>query len=168
MTASEWFPGEGRNADDEAFLSELRACAEDRGLVDATPQDTSLHVWESALVALVAVPRLQEIPAQPTLEIVSDLRRGPDLMCGWETDGYLTDSCDPLDLTGVEPTPRALARHAFGWFEAELRRPVERVTWRTWRGERSLVRYADTREPVWGHLSRRLRDRHPVSVVRLR
>jgi hypothetical protein len=53
----------------------------------------------------------------------------------------------------MEPTPRSLARLAFGWFGAELHPPVERVLWNTWGRERSLVRYGDSREPVWDHLS---------------
>jgi hypothetical protein len=125
----ESFPGNGRDEDDEAFLAELRACAEARGLVDATPKDTLLLVWESALVALVEVSRLQDIPAKPTLEVVSDIRRSPELWSGWETYGYLTDADEKMDLTEVELTPRALARHAFGWFQAQLRRPVEQHGW---------------------------------------
>ena len=168
MTAAEWFPGKGRHAEDEAFLAELRACADARGLVDATPDDTTLYVWEYALVVLVAVPRLQNGPEQPALEVVYDPRRGSELMCGWETYNHLADSYDPMDLAGVERTPGALARHAFGWFEAELRRPIEKATWRAWWGDRSLVRYADTREPVWGRLPKRLSGRSPDRAARLR
>ncbi|WP_448626331.1 hypothetical protein [Geodermatophilus sp. URMC 64] len=73
--ASLWFPGEGRNEDDEAFLAELRACADARGLVDATPADSTLFTWEYVLVLLVEVPGLQGIPAKPTLEVVVDVQR---------------------------------------------------------------------------------------------
>jgi hypothetical protein len=165
----EWFPGEGGSADDEAFLAELRACADARGLVDATPDDTILHAWEGTLVVLVAAPRLRHRPEQPTLEVIVQFGREPTTLCsGWETYGYLTDSCEPMDLAGVDLEPRALARHAFEWFEAELRRPLECVTWRTWRGERSVVRYADTGAPVWTYIPTRFRDRRPDVIAWLR
>jgi hypothetical protein len=88
-------------------------------------------------------------------------------LIGCETYGYLADATEEMDLAGVESAPRALGRHAFDWLDGQLRRPVERATWKTWRGARS-VRLADTGEPVWGHLARRLRDRQPDSVVLVR
>jgi hypothetical protein len=73
-----------------------------------------------------------------------------------------------MDLAGVELSPAALARHAFDWFHTELRRPVERVSWRTWWGERSLVRFADTGMPVWADGAKVPRKGHPVTITRLR
>jgi hypothetical protein len=129
MTA-DWFPGEGRAEDDASFLAELRACADECGLVDAAAEDTSLHVWDDdVLVLLVAVPGLQEGPVQPTLEVISHGPGGRDLSSGSETYGHLADGYDQMDLKGVEPTPRGLARHAFDWFHAQLRRPVEQLEW---------------------------------------
>jgi hypothetical protein len=130
VTASEWFPGEARNEGDAIFLSELRAAAESRGLVDATPRDTCLHYWDDdVLVLLVTVPDLQEGPVKPMLEVISHAPGGQDLWSAWETWGHLADSYDQMDLEGVEPTPRGLAGHAFGWFQAQLRRPVEQLEW---------------------------------------
>ena len=168
--AAEWFPGEAGDADGEAFLAELRRRVGARGLVDARPEDTTLHAWsEGMVIVLIDVPGLQGTEEKPVLEVLA--RYGaddPGLMTGWETHGYLTDSYDPLDLGGVEATPQALARRAFDWFESELRRPLETAYWRTWRGESSVVRSADTGEPVWGHVSRQRRRRGPDRVVRLR
>ena len=140
-------------------------CAEARGLIDATPDDTRLHVWENALVALIAVPGLQETPAQPVLEVVFR-KRG--LMAGVETYNHLVDAYEEMDLAGVELTPRGLARHAFAWFRSELEGSIERATWRTWRGERSVLRYADTEQPIWGHAPRKFRNRPPDRTERLR
>jgi hypothetical protein len=165
---SDWFPGKAWDAESEEFLTGLRARAGTQGLVDATPDDTTLHAWGSTLVVLVAAPGLQDHPAKPTLEVVCELSRGTDLVCGWETFGYLTDDYDPMDMAGADLTPKGLGFHAFDWFEAELRRPLERATWRTWRGERSVVRYADTEVPVWGHVPKRLRNRPPDSTERVR
>jgi hypothetical protein len=165
----EWFPGEGQSQDEKAFLAELRRLAGTDGLVDAHPEDTTLHVWDGALVVLVEPPGLRNCPLKPTLEVVVHLGPTMFLASGWETNGYLADACDPMDLEGVERSSRALARHTYDWFAEELRRPLERATWRSrWGGTFSLVRYADTGEPVWGHLSRRRRNRPPDEVVRLR
>ena len=165
----DWFPGDGRNDEEQAFLTELRSLATTNGLVDATPADTTLHVWEGTLVVLVDPPRLRSCPMEPTLEVVVHLGPTPFLASGWETNGYLADACDPMDLHEVERSPHAFARVAYDWLDAELRRPLEEATWRSrWGGTVSLVRYADTGEPVWGHLSRRQRNRPPDEVTRLR
>ena len=168
--AAEWFPGAAWDEDGEVFLAELRRRVDARGLVDVRPEDTTVHAWSEGLViVLIEAPGLLRTEEKPTLEVVA--RYGGDdpwLMTGWETHGHLTDSCDPMDLAGVEATPRALARRAFDWFEAELRRPLERAHWRSWRGGSTVVRYADTGEPVWSTVSRRRRRRQPDRVVRLR
>jgi hypothetical protein len=83
-----WFPGEGRNPDDEAFLAELRRLAATSGLADATPADTRVYAWD-ALVVLVAIPKLQDLTARPMLEVVS---RGSQLMVGVETYDHLVDA----------------------------------------------------------------------------
>lgn len=124
-----WFPGESGNPAHAAFLAALGTCAQERGLLDASPDHTTLHVWGDVLVVLVAVPGLADLPARPTLEVVSRFGPVPDLMSGWETDGYLADAYEAMDLSGVGTTPAGLAHHAFGWFEAQLRRPVERHEW---------------------------------------
>jgi hypothetical protein len=98
---------------------------------------------------------------------MSDLRRSPDLMVGWETHGYLADSYQALDVSGVEPTPQGLAHRAFEWFDEQLRRPVERATWMRWRGEASVLWLPDTGEVIdWQRLSR-IPER-PPRIVRLR
>jgi hypothetical protein len=164
--ASQWFPGAGRNAEDEQFLAGLRSGVEVAGLVDVTPDGTTLLVWETALVVLVEIPCLQDAEARPTLEIVWSLEPDPTLMCGCETYGYVADSYDAMDLAGVERTPSALGRHASGWFAAQLRRPVEELVWSTWRGERSLVRFADDGEPIWWDSGAwRRQERRPDRVV---
>ena len=165
---SPWFPGKGRTAEDEAFLTALRSAADEHGLVDATPADTTLVTWEDTVVVLVRVPGLQDGDERPTLEVVHELP-GPRLSCGVETWGHVADSYEPMDLTGVDRTPSALGAHAFEWFTAQLRRPVERAAWRTWRGERSLLRFADDGELIeWDLAAHRRRDQPPDHVVRLR
>ncbi len=167
--ADAWFPGEGRSRDEEVFLGELRRLAGTDGLVDAVPEDTTLHVWDGTLVVLVDPPGLRNNPMEPTLEVVVHLGPNPILASGWETNGYLADACDPMDLHAVERSPHAFARLAYDWLDAELRRPLEQATWRSrWGGTVSVVRYADTGEPVWGHLGRRQRNRPPDQVARLR
>lgn len=167
--ADEWFPGTGQTPDEQAFLAGFRLLVATSGLVDATPADTILNVWDGALVLLVGPPGLRDCPMQPMLEVVVHLGPAPLLGCGWETNGYLADAYDPVDLEGVDRTPHALARLTYDWLAAELRRPLERATWRSrWGGTSSVVRYADSREPVWGRLSRRQRDRPPDEVIRLR
>ena len=164
-----WFPGEGQSPDEQTFLAEVRRLAATAGLVDATPADTTLHVWDGALVLLVDPPGLRDCPVEPVLEVVAHLGATPLLGSGWETNGYLADAFEPMDLDGVARKPDALACLAHGWLAAELRRPLERATWRSrWGGASTLVRYADSGQPVWGHLSRRQRNRPPDEVTRLR
>jgi hypothetical protein len=105
-------------------------CADDRGLVDATSRDTSLHYWDDdVLVLLVTVPGLQEGPVQPMLEVISHGPGGQDLWSGWETWGHLADGHESMDLEDAEPTPDGRARHVFDWFHAQPRRPVEQLEW---------------------------------------
>ena len=105
--AAEWFPGAAWDEDGEVFLAELRRRVDARGLVDVRPEDTTLHAWSEGLViVLIEAPGLLRTEEKPTLEVVA--RYGGDdpwLMTGWETHGHLTDSCDPMDLAGVEPRP---------------------------------------------------------------
>jgi len=162
-----WFPGGGRTEDDEAFLAALRAAADEHGLIDATPAGTGLHPWGHALAVLVPLPGLQRTKAAPTLEVIASLQSGSGLLCGVETYGHEADSCGDMDLGDVERTPGALGRRAFDWLSGQLRRPVERATWRTWRGERSAVRFADDGELICSDLLRRPR-RPPDRVDPLR
>jgi hypothetical protein len=64
-----------------------------------------------------------------------------------------------------------MADRTFAWLDEQLRRPVELVTWRTWRG-RTLRRWrlADTGQFIAGDLAGwRLEGRKvPVAVQRLR
>ena len=98
MTAAEWFPGEGRNADDEAFLAELRSHAAGRGLADVRPEDigTSIYADDAELwvVAWLDVPRLDAGDAQPQLQVGFDLSDPglEPLVATWETHGYLLDA----------------------------------------------------------------------------
>ena len=89
-------------------------------------------------------------------------------MRGCETHGYLADSLG--DMEPAEPvTPHALGQRVFDWFTEQLRRPVERATWTTWLGRRSLIRFADDGELIsWDVAAHRRRDRTPHRVVRLR
>ena len=164
---SPWFPGAGRTLDDETFLAALRSAADEHGLVDATPAGTGCAGWDDALVLTVEVPAVQDTRAKPVLEVLLTRGAAPELWCGVETHGYLTEDADPMDLTGVERTPAAWGRQAFDWFTAQLQRPVERASWRTWRGERSLLRFADDGELIESAFLRRP-TRAPDCVVRLR
>ena len=165
---SPWFPGEGRTADDEAFLAALRSAADEHGLVDANPAGTGCAAWDDALVLTVEVPAVQDTKGKPVLEILLTRGAEPELRGGVETHGWLTENAEPLDALAGERTPAALGQHAFDWFTTQLRRPVERATWRTRLGERTVVRFADDGEPLWGATPRRLRGRSPHHVVRLR
>lgn len=168
MTA-DWFPGAGRSDADEAFLAAARAAVDADGLVDATPSDTSVVTWEGVLLLLVELPGFQGTAAKPTLEVVWSGSATAGLMCGCETYGYLVDDYGAMDLEGIEPTVEALGRQAVAWFTTQLRRPVERATWSTWRGAVSLTRFADDDEPIWSDSRAwRRRRRPPDRLVALR
>ena len=169
MTTSPWFPGVGRTPADEEFLAALRACADEEGLVDAAPADTSVLDWDDALVVLVDLPGLRWTKTEPVLEVIAAFTSPPHLSAGVEVRGWLTEEADPLDLRRVELTPAALGRHTYEWLTAQLRRPVERANWSTWRGERSLIRFADDGELIESDLAAwRRRDRRPDRVEPLR
>jgi hypothetical protein len=134
---SAWFPGEGRDPDDEAFLTELRARASTWGLADVSPEDTFVVEDEWGwLVACVSVPGLDAGDARPELQVGFVLARAgvPPLVATWETHGHLLGNWDELDLGTRSPTPAGMADRTFAWLDEQLRRPVELVTWRTWRG----------------------------------
>jgi hypothetical protein len=165
---SPWFPGTGRTEDEEAFLAALRTCAEADGLGDATPADTDLLAWDGVLVLVVELPGVRDLRATPVLEVLVRLSGGEaGMSCGCEY-GHLGEDDEPMDLRGVERSPAALGRHAIDWFTGQLHRPVERATWSTWRGPRSLVRFADDGELIGSDLWRRRPRREPRSLVRVR
>ena len=167
---SPWFPGAVFDPADEPFLAALRSWTGSSGLVDASPEHTTLVSWEGAVIALVEMPGLQDSVARPTLEVIWNGGHSYDLMCGIETYGYLADSYEEMELGGeAELEPEELARHAHDWFVGQLRRPVEQVTWSTWRGERSLVRFADDGEELWSDVwGRRRERRRPARMERRR
>ena len=133
MTAAEWFPGEGRNAEEEAFLAELRALAAQQGLPDVRPDDTTLHASPGdgePLILSFSVPGLPPTKADPTLQVGFSLSWSEPFLAGtWEVYGYLFDLFEDIDIAGVERTPEAFARRAFEWLHEQLRRPVELHEW---------------------------------------
>ena len=126
---SQWFPGEGRNADDEAFLAELRSLASVRGLADVRPEDTGTSIYaEQWVVARARVPRL---PAGADVELQVGSGAGhpvvPPLVACWETHGFLLDQWE--EVKGNESTSTELADRAFRWMSEQLERPVSRRDW---------------------------------------
>lgn len=154
--SSDWFLGEGRNADDEAFLAELRSLATDRGLVDVRPEDTWTSVYaddaEIWLVAGLDVPGLDAGDAGPQLQVgfdLSDPAIEPLVAC-WETHGYLLDQWESLPAR--DATPRAMAARAFDWMAEQLGRPVLRRDWaRLWRRDISEWVLGDTDQLLWSN-----------------
>jgi hypothetical protein len=104
-----WFPGEGRNADDEAFLGELRTLALHEGLADVRPEDTTIHSTPEGaepLILYFRVPGLPPSKADPTLQIgFSWSGSDPFLVGTWEVHG--------TDARGLRETSiRVVARAA--------------------------------------------------------
>jgi hypothetical protein len=171
-----WFPGEGRNADDEAFLGELRTLALHEGLADVRPEDTTIHSTPEGaepLILYFRVPGLPPSKADPTLQIAFSWSGSDPFLVGtWEVHGYLLDLFDDIDTSGVERTPEAFARRAFEWLHEQLRRPVELHEWTVGsRPPRREWRLLDPEEPLVllrsGWPFRRRRE-EPDRVVRLR
>ena len=171
MTASEWFPGEGRNADDEAFLAELRRLAARSGLVDVRPEatGTAVHKW-GWVVAWARVPGLEAGDADPQLQVGFDASDAgvPPLVATWETYGFLLDNWDELVATGGAGTPVDMAGRAFDWLGTQVRRPVEVATWNRWhRRAVRMWRLADTGELITGdYASLRLDERKPPDLAK--
>jgi hypothetical protein len=172
--AGEWFPGADGTPEAEVFLSELRGLAGAWGLADVRAGDTGTASdrW-GWLVAWVRVPVLPAGSADPQLQVGFGLTAlVPPLVATWETDGLLLNSWEDLDLTGLDASPTGRGRRAFTWFDEQLRRPVERLSWRTRRGATtSLWRLADSGELIWWEWSARRRFDHrrpPDDVVLLR
>lgn len=165
--ATRWFRGSGRTDDDETYLAALRAVAVAGGLVDATPVDTALHVWKDALVATVRVPGAVLGRSGTTLQVAVDPKDPHRMSCGCKTYGYLDDGDAELDLAGVQRTPEGLGHHAGSWLGSQLRRPVEQLSWETWRGVRGFLRFADDGELIASDFTR-LPRRPPDRVLPLR
>ena len=149
-----WFPGEGRNADDEAFLSELRALTDASGLADVPSAATGVSIWRDPadrgwLVAWVRVPGLPE-DADVQLQVGFDVSNPEveSLVACWETHGYLLDQWEAQSVPVQDPG--AMAHQAFVWFQQQLRRPVVRLDFpRRWRSEVSEWRLADSGQVLW-------------------
>jgi hypothetical protein len=165
---SEWFPGEGRNADDEAFLAELRRLALSAGLADVGPDDTGTAIWEDEtgagwVVAWIRIPGLPR-DADPQLQVGFNLngREMESLVATWETHGFLLDNWD--ELSGFERDSVGAARRAFEWVSEQLCRPVVRLDWsRRWGPDRSEWLLADTGLMLWSEFA----SRRPSSVPRV-
>jgi hypothetical protein len=146
--ASEWFPGKGRNEDDEAFLARLRQRADDEGVGDALPEDTAVAEWweDEDLVPCVEVRRLGTDEARPTIQAcIQRWDEGePRLVTAWETYGHLLDAqgLDPMPTGELSPVGRADV--VFNWLVDQLRRPVELWAWDSrWRRTARMWRLAD-------------------------
>ena len=172
--ASEWFPGDGRAPEGEAFLAELRVRATAWGLADVRAEDsgTARDRW-GWLVAWVRVPGLRAGAAGLQLQAGLGLTAAtPPLVAAWAADGALLDCWEELDPFPYDCSPTGRSHRAYDWFGEQLRRPVERLCWRTRRhGTTSLLRLADSGDPIWAEPAarRRLgRGTRPDDVVRLR
>jgi hypothetical protein len=174
VTTSEWFPGEGRNAEEDTFLAEFRLLAEAGGLVDLRPEDTEVIALGAfrPLVLCARVPRLPVEPARPTLQVGFEWHSDdpPFLVGTWESWGYLLDQFEDIDISEVEPTPGQLSRRAFEWMASQLRRPVEQRTWQRHFGRQSMEwRLSDTDELItWGGSWLPWARKAPSRVERLR
>jgi hypothetical protein len=93
------------------------------------------------------------------------------LVATWDSPDWFLDQW--IELADFESSPEGMARRAHAWMTEQLARPIERLTWRTWRRNSiSLWRFSDSGQPFWwDHLSARSRfDRGlaPDSVDQLR
>jgi hypothetical protein len=173
VTTAEWFPGEGRRADDEAFLARLRSRAGAEGLVDVVPESTWALEASGITAACVRPPGLPVGRPAPVLQVgLARPARERILLGAWETWGYVLDLPEIIDITHVSPTPEGLADRAFRWLVEQLGRPVERLEWTSGRWPpRIELRLRHPDEPLalqrsgWPFRRRRAA---PNRVVRLR
>ena len=169
----EWFPGEGRHADDEAFLARLRTRAAAEGVADADAGSS----WAGDAGGLVAA--CVRVPGAPVEGVAPDLQVGLArdttgwvLVGQWSTSDHVLDLPQSIDISDLSRTPEGLADRAFEWLVGQLARPVERLEWTAGRwSPRIELRLGDPDEllalPSSGWPFRRRRG-EPDRVTRLR
>ena len=169
----DWFPGEGRHADDEAFLARLRARAAAAGVGDAEVGSS----WAGDAGGLVAA--CVRVPGAPVEGVAPDLQVGLArdttgwvLLGQWALSDHVLDLPETIDIDHVPRTPEGLADRAFDWLVGQLARPVERLEWTSGhRPPRIELRLRDPDEllalPRSGWPFRR-RPGEPERVTRLR
>ena len=113
MTAARWFAGEGRDAEHEAFLAQLRTRAEHEGLVDVAERDTRVLISSSGYSELVVGVRPPGFPATgpaPVLQVgYTDDDGRLYLLGGWETFGVVLDPPTHYEAADPVATPADLA-----------------------------------------------------------
>jgi len=129
--AAQWFPGEGRNADDETFLSRLRTRARKEGLVDVSPEETAVLVSSTGYSDLVISVRPPGLPVTGPAPVLQAGYTDDDghlyLLGGWETFGFVLDPPTFFEPAPPAATPADLADSAFDWLAEQLRRPVRQL-----------------------------------------
>ena len=165
VTASEWFPGEGRNAEEEEFLAQLRAQAVARGLADVLPPATHSHAWTDVpLVVCAMVPGMSDGDGDVALQVgwAAAEPAGPLFVGEWNGEhDYLIDGWDRVDIhvPGTEATPARMADLAYEWLVEQLRHPVVRLDWDSGTGSpRSEWYFADSGRRLWDDGFRRRRS----------
>ena len=128
-----WFGGaEGRNADEVAFLAELRRLAALWDAPELDPEDdTSAEVLLAPLFIGLDVPGVTA--ARDNLQLAYWTGAESWLTGEWGT-GYLLDAHDGnssecLTVRDVQATPEEFARVAADWMLGQLGRPLVREDW---------------------------------------
>jgi hypothetical protein len=170
---SEWFPGEGRDADHEAFLARLRNRARQADLVDVMPEETAVlssSTGSSDLVVGVRPPGLPVTGPTPVLQAgYTDDDGAVYLLGGWETFGFVLDPPSVYEAADRAATPADLADSTFEWLTEQLRRSVHRLEFPALIG-RVQVRwqFADTSDELCRTGSWLRRRRRPTQVTQVR
>jgi hypothetical protein len=170
---SEWFPGEGRDADHAAFLAQLRNRARQDGLVDVTSEETAVFISStgySDLVVGVRPPGLPSTGPAPVLQAgYTDDDGSFYLLGGWETFGFVLDPPTRYELADPAATPVDLADSTFEWLTEQLRRPVRRLEFPTLIGGVQVRwQFADTSEGLCRTGPWLRRRRWPTQVTQVR
>ena len=128
-----WFGGaEGRNAEEVAFLAELRRLAALWDVPDLNPEDdTTAEVFLNPLFIGLDVPGVTA--ARDNLQLGYWTGVGSWLSGEWATGYFLDDhngnSPECLTVRGVKATPEEFARFAADWMLAQLLRPLVQEDW---------------------------------------
>jgi hypothetical protein len=173
MTTARWFAGEGRDAEHEAFLAQLRTRAEHDGLVDVAPRDTRVLISSSGYSDLVVGVRPPGLPATgpaPVLQVgYTDDDGRSYLLGGWETFGVVLDPATHYEAADPVATPADLADSAFEWLAEQLRRSVHRLEFPTLIGPVQMRwQFSDTSEELCRTGAWLRRRRIPDRVCQLR
>lgn len=172
--SSDWFSGEGHDADHQAFLTRLRDRARHDGLEDAEPGDTQVLIASPStrdVVVGVRAPGLPTTGPEPLLQagFARDDQGIPYLMGAWESFGFVLDPPTFWEPADPGASPSDLADRVFEWLTEQLRRPVELWEFPALLGRaQKHWRFADTGELLCRSGGWFRRGRRPLQVLRVR